>query len=671
MVDFKHAGRGSKPRRRTAILLGDGTMVDIESIYVGQRVATDGGVSNSVDGQSAAVDPSATEVDPETWRLVTITAGDWHVQTLQNEYHDSTKAVHLHEDSNYSYFTSLTRTTAENGTVAVSGSGSGTGTASGDRSGDYYSNEYMGPGQHLTAQSQDDYDYSGGWTQSYSDGAVTGDTTGSSTLSGWHYHSVLPDYPNLTSTSYSEQTNSPGFGTLAVSSSLPSLSFSTGGSPTLGYDAVPPNSTPVGSAPSVGVQPPASVPPAPPVGVPVCFVAGTRVLMADGTSKAIEEVKAGEMVLAASDQDPEGPVKPCRVVETYRHAARPIMEVRIAGNTIRCTLAHPFYVKGRSWTAAEDLRPGDVLRTNGEADAKCESAGALAEEAPVFNLHVELKHTYFVALPESELSVLVHNDSGLPTPDRYSDHNRSHERWQAYWNQRQQQYFDKYGRNFEANERFKAEKDVFDHDYQTHQNQVMAGYTGPPQVQGAMAAVPVVGPAMQAQLDWQAGNYVLAGANTVNAMTDLTGVKAFGKGLWKLGAAALSKVMARDAAEQAAKAEGRVGVANAVKEASTSVPKMPVVPTLEGGRNVTSVGRDIIKWGTGADEAASVAKNMTADRAKEILSQVSAEEILKIRDWYRSVAEHLKRHNPDALTNAPTPIHRAELMEMILKLGQQ
>jgi len=68
----------------TPVLLGDGySQQSIEEIHVGQRVATDGGVANSADGRTAAVDPNTTAVDPATWRLVTISSGDWEVQALE------------------------------------------------------------------------------------------------------------------------------------------------------------------------------------------------------------------------------------------------------------------------------------------------------------------------------------------------------------------------------------------------------------------------------------------------------------------------------------------------------------------------------------------------------------------------------------------------------------
>ena len=69
----------------TEVLLGDGTTeVPIQNITVGQRVATDGGVANSSDGQVAA-DPDSTAVDPSTWRLITITYEDWQIQALEPE----------------------------------------------------------------------------------------------------------------------------------------------------------------------------------------------------------------------------------------------------------------------------------------------------------------------------------------------------------------------------------------------------------------------------------------------------------------------------------------------------------------------------------------------------------------------------------------------------------
>ena len=63
--------------------MGNGiTEEPIQGILVGERVATDGGVANSSDGEAAA-SPNATTVNPKTSRVITITANDWEVQTLE------------------------------------------------------------------------------------------------------------------------------------------------------------------------------------------------------------------------------------------------------------------------------------------------------------------------------------------------------------------------------------------------------------------------------------------------------------------------------------------------------------------------------------------------------------------------------------------------------------
>ena len=65
--------------------------------------------------------------------------------------------------------------------------------------------------------------------------------------------------------------------------------------------------------------------------VPVCFAAGTQILLADGTTKPIERIERGEEVLAASHQDPEGPLSAGEVVEVYHHEPRSLVRSRLAG----------------------------------------------------------------------------------------------------------------------------------------------------------------------------------------------------------------------------------------------------------------------------------------------------------------------------------------------------
>ena len=91
-----------------------------------------------------------------------------------------------------------------------------------------------------------------------------------------------------------------------------------------------------------------------------------------------------------------------------------------------------------------------------------------------------------------------------------------------------------------------------------------------------------------------------------------------------------------------------------------------VVPTLSSGVKVQVVGRDVIKWGSGADEALAITNNLTKARANEILGSVSRSDIVKIRDWYRGVARDV---GPAKLAETPTPAYRADMMQRILDLG--
>ena len=52
--------------------------------------------------------------------------------------------------------------------------------------------------------------------------------------------------------------------------------------------------------------------------------------MADGSFKAIETIQPGEMVLAVSDRDPEGPVEARPVAEVYHNAPARILELHVA-----------------------------------------------------------------------------------------------------------------------------------------------------------------------------------------------------------------------------------------------------------------------------------------------------------------------------------------------------
>ena len=141
----------------------------------------------------------------------------------------------------------------------------------------------------------------------------------------------------------------------------------------------------------------------------VCFVAGTQVETADG-STAIENIKEGDRVFAANPETGEVAYK--KVVQTFVNETDELVEVTVNGETIKSTPSHPFYVPQKGWTSAISLRAGDILvLSNGEYVIVEQIQHELLESPiKVYNFEVEDFHTYYVsANADSDEFVLVHN----------------------------------------------------------------------------------------------------------------------------------------------------------------------------------------------------------------------------------------------------------------------
>ena len=144
----------------------------------------------------------------------------------------------------------------------------------------------------------------------------------------------------------------------------------------------------------------------------VCFVAGTQVETADG-STAIENIKEGDRVFAANPETGEVAYK--KVVRTFVNETNELVEVTVNGETIKSTPSHPFYVPQKGWTSAISLRAGDILvLSNGEYVIVEQIQHELLENpVTVYNFEVEDYHTYYVsANADSDEFVLVHNKCG-------------------------------------------------------------------------------------------------------------------------------------------------------------------------------------------------------------------------------------------------------------------
>ena len=142
------------------------------------------------------------------------------------------------------------------------------------------------------------------------------------------------------------------------------------------------------------------------------FLAGTLVLMADGTSRAIESLQAGETVLAS---DPLAHTQTARLVlaPISSQGDKQIVHLRTdSGLRISSTGDHPYWVNNRdgngAWTYARDLRAGDQLVEPGHSVETVSSVSVEQEWQRTYNLSVDQDHTYYVGRPGAW--VLVHNE---------------------------------------------------------------------------------------------------------------------------------------------------------------------------------------------------------------------------------------------------------------------
>ncbi len=134
-----------------------------------------------------------------------------------------------------------------------------------------------------------------------------------------------------------------------------------------------------------------------------CFVAGTPTTLADGSTKAIELVKVGDVVKAFDEQTDE--FVNGRVERTFKKQSSSLIQISLQnGESIKATEEHPFYIKGK-WLAAKELQQGFKIKAiNGFIEVL--STNQIKEQTEVFNFEVQKYHTYLVG----SSGLVVHND---------------------------------------------------------------------------------------------------------------------------------------------------------------------------------------------------------------------------------------------------------------------
>ncbi|WP_240138973.1 LamG-like jellyroll fold domain-containing protein [Streptomyces sp. MUM 178J] len=151
-----------------------------------------------------------------------------------------------------------------------------------------------------------------------------------------------------------------------------------------------------------------------PVRTPHSFTGKTGVLMADGTTEPISEVKAGDYVLTAEPgkkKKEKHKVKKVIVTLDDRDYVDVVVATKSGPKTIQTTKHHQFYEATRnSWTQATDLKAGQKLQNAEGGRSSIVEVTSYTAERITYDLSVEGLHTYHV-LAGAE-GVLVHNCGG-------------------------------------------------------------------------------------------------------------------------------------------------------------------------------------------------------------------------------------------------------------------
>jgi Pretoxin HINT domain len=137
-----------------------------------------------------------------------------------------------------------------------------------------------------------------------------------------------------------------------------------------------------------------------------CFGAGTPVRTIDGT-RPIESLKVGDLVLTQSTSSGALGYRPILVV--HHNPPSATFRIQLKGESIISSHFHRFWVAGRGWVMARELKAGDPVRTLGGV-VPVEAVEADKVQL-VYNLDIAEDADFFAG----QLGALVH-DNTLPDP---------------------------------------------------------------------------------------------------------------------------------------------------------------------------------------------------------------------------------------------------------------
>ena len=135
-----------------------------------------------------------------------------------------------------------------------------------------------------------------------------------------------------------------------------------------------------------------------------CFLAGTKISMADGSEKAIEKIQVGDMVLAFDEKT--GELKPDRVSKV--HDPVQAEGYLVVNDRLLLTKVHPVLTPS-GWKEIGTLAVGDKLIGVDKEEVAIASIRTVSEKVTVYNFATNPYATYVAN------GVIVHNKNPVPT----------------------------------------------------------------------------------------------------------------------------------------------------------------------------------------------------------------------------------------------------------------
>ncbi len=134
-----------------------------------------------------------------------------------------------------------------------------------------------------------------------------------------------------------------------------------------------------------------------------CFPAGTKITLADGSEKNIEELTTDDKLLTYNEKT--GELSEGSIGNILKKKEFLLIQLEAGdGSVIKSTPLHKFYIKGKGWVAAQDVVKGDIVVKKDKSESIIVDRKDLSGEVDVYHIiDVKDNHNYFAE------GILVHN----------------------------------------------------------------------------------------------------------------------------------------------------------------------------------------------------------------------------------------------------------------------